>query len=41
VVSKEGFRGLFRGLGANLLKSPLSIAIVFGTYESLMKLVPK
>lgn len=37
IVEKEGVKGLFRGLNANLMKSPLAVAIVFGCYETLMK----
>lgn len=36
VVAERGLRGLFAGLGANLLKSPLNVAIVFGCYETLV-----
>ena len=37
VVGKEGARGLFRGLGANMVKTPPSIALTFWAYELLMK----
>ncbi len=37
VKNEGGYRGLFKGLGANMFKTPPSIAITFGTYEFLMK----
>jgi len=36
VVETQGFLGLYRGLAANMLKSPLNVAIVFGIYEGMM-----
>lgn len=37
VRTEGGYRGLFKGLGANMFKTPPSIAITFGAYEYLMK----
>jgi solute carrier family 25 phosphate transporter 23/24/25/41 len=38
VYAKEGgVRGFFKGLPANMLKTPPSVAIVFATYEYLMR----
>jgi solute carrier family 25 phosphate transporter 23/24/25/41 len=37
IANEGGFRGLFRGLGANMVKTPPSIALTFGAYELLMK----
>lgn len=36
-IKDHGYVGLYRGLCANLVKAPLSIGIVFATYETLMK----
>jgi len=38
VSKSEGVLGLYKGLAANMLKSPLNVAIVFGCYESFMQL---
>jgi solute carrier family 25 phosphate transporter 23/24/25/41 len=40
-VAQQGVRGLYKGLGANMIKTPPSIAITFGTYEWLMSSVFK
>ena len=38
IVRSEGARGLYKGLGPNLLRVAPSAAITFTAYESLIKL---
>lgn len=38
-IRQTGVTGLYRGLGANLVKAPLSIGITFASYEFLMRYV--
>lgn len=39
IVSNEGFRGLYRGLGIGLLKSAPASAVTMWTYEHALKLL--
>ncbi len=36
VANEGGYKGFYKGLGANLLKTPPSVALTFGAYEFLM-----
>ncbi|KAL8819024.1 MAG: hypothetical protein Q9223_002447 [Gallowayella weberi] len=39
IVSKEGWRGLYRGLGISLVKSAPASAVTMWTYEHVLKLL--